>query len=50
MLRIKTLKDDKSPGKDNNPSELLKHGRENTTNIFISICQKIWKTKKWPDQ
>ena len=47
---ILTLKNGKSPGPDNIPSELLKHGGESIIKIFQTICQQIWKTKKWPDQ
>ena len=45
-----TLKNGKSPGPDNIPSELLKHGGESIIKIFTTICQQIWKIKKWPDQ
>ena len=47
---IVTLKNGKSPGPDNIPSELLKYGGERIIKIFTTICQQIWKTKKWPDQ
>ena len=47
---ILTLKNGKSPGPVNIPSELLKHGGESIINICTTICQQIWKTKKWPDQ
>ena len=47
---IRTLKNGKSPGPDNIPGELLKLGGESLIKIFITICQQIWKTKKWPDQ
>ena len=47
---IRTLKNGKSPGPDNIPGELLKHGGESLIKIFTIICQQIWKTKKWPDQ
>ena len=47
---ILTLKNGKSPGPDNIPGELLKHGGESLIKIFTTICQQIWKTKKWPDQ
>ena len=36
-----TLKNGKSPGPDNIPSELLKHGGESIIKIFTTICQKI---------
>ena len=47
---ILTLKNGKSPCPDNIPGELLKHGGESLIKIFTTICQEIWKTKKWPDQ
>ena len=47
---IRTLKNGKSPDPDNIPGELLKHGGESLIKIFTTICQQIWKTKKWPDQ
>ena len=47
---ILTLKNGKSPDPDNIPGELLKHGGESLIKIFTTICQQIWKTKKWPDQ
>ena len=45
---ILTLKNGKSPGPDNIPSELLKHGGESLIKIFTTMCQQIWKTKKLP--
>ena len=47
---IRTLNNGKSAGPDNIPGELLKHGGESLIKIFTTICQQIWKTKKWPDQ
>ena len=44
---VRNLKGDKSPGVDNIPAELLKHGGEAITTILTTICQKIWENKKW---
>ena len=52
---IQTLKNVKSSGLYNIPSELLKHGGESLIIIFTTLCQEIWKTnaqnhlykKKW---
>ena len=38
-----SLKDDKSPGIDNIPAELLKHGGEAVTTMLTRICQNIWE-------
>ena len=42
---ILTLKNGKSPGIDNIPSVLLRHGGESLIQIFTTLCQEIWKTK-----
>ena len=47
---IKSLKDGKTPGPDNIPSELIKHGGENIQKLSTSLCQMIWNTKEWPIQ
>ena len=47
---IMALKYGKSPGLDNIPSELLKHGLESIIIIITTLCQHIRKTKKWSDQ
>ena len=47
---IKSLKDGKSPGNDNLPSELLKNGGDAIVNVFTELCQKSWSMKKWPAQ
>ena len=44
------LKTQKSPGIDNIPAELIKHGGEAMIDAFMIICQKIWETKTWPEQ
>lgn len=40
---IRSLPDNKPPGMDNIPAELLKHGREQLTNILTTICNNIWR-------
>ena len=47
---IKTLKDGKSPGIDNIPSELIKHGGTAIIRMLTAICQKAWVSKSWPKQ
>ena len=46
---IPTLKNGKSPGLYKIPSE-LKHEGESLIEIFVTLCQHIWTTKKWPEQ
>ena len=45
---VRTLKEGKSPGPDNIPGELLKHGGDAMTNALTVICQRIWEAKEWP--
>jgi hypothetical protein len=45
---IQTLKVGKSPGLDNIPAELLKHGGTETTKVLTVVCQKVWEEKRWP--
>ena len=45
---VKSLKGGKSPGPDNIPAELLKHGGEAVTDVLTTLCQKVWETKEWP--
>ena len=47
---IKTLKEGKSPGIDNIPSELIKHGGTAIIRMHTAICQKAWVSKSWPKQ
>ncbi|KAI8509548.1 hypothetical protein Bbelb_133960 [Branchiostoma belcheri] len=47
---VRNMKSGKSPGVDNVPAELLKHGGEPVVNIYTVLCQKIWKEKKWPKE
>ena len=45
---VRSLKPEKSPGIDNVPAELLKHGGDTTVDVLTALCQKIWEQKKWP--
>lgn len=45
---IRKLKTGKSPGVDNVPGELIKHGGEATETVLRALCQKVWETKEWP--
>ena len=47
---VRNLKAGKFPRVDNIPCELLKNGRETTTAVLATICQKIWETKEWPKE
>ena len=47
---IQKLKEGKSPGTDNIPSELLKYGGDAIVNIFTVLCQLSWSKKEWPKQ
>ena len=47
---LKSLQPNKSPGIDNIPSELLKHGGEEIVNAFTILCQKIIDQKEWPQE
>ena len=42
------LKTGKSPGPDNIPAELIKHGGDEMTRVLTAICQRIWDSKEWP--
>jgi len=43
------LKDNKAPGQDGLPIELTKAEEDATIKIITKICNKIWKTEKWPE-
>src|SRR6218665_2545334 len=46
---IEQLKDNKAPGQDGIPTELIKAGEDATIKIIKKICNNIWKTGKWPE-
>ena len=45
---VKPPKKGKSAGVDNIPSELFQAGGEVIIDIFVIICNKIWRTGEWP--
>ena len=47
---VRSLKAGKSPGVDNVPGELVKHGGEKMMKALTALCQKIWNTKEWPKE
>ena len=44
------LKEGKSPGNDNIPSELIKHRGNSVANILTVLCQKSLTSKTWKAQ
>ena len=46
---VKALKMGKSAGVDNRQGELVQAEGEAVIDILTSICNKIWKTGKWPN-
>src|SRR6218665_2423199 len=46
---IKQLKDNKDPGQDGIPIELIKAEEDAMIKIIKKICNSIWKTGKWPE-
>ena len=46
----KTLKEGKSHGIDNIPSELVKYGGNAVVRKLTTLCQKTWSSKIWPSQ
>ena len=44
------MKKNKSRGIDDIPAELLKATGESGEKIFLKLCNRSWKTKKWPDE
>ena len=47
-LALKKLANNKSPGVDNIPIELVKTAGENGIRIITTLCRKIWDTGEWP--
>jgi hypothetical protein len=45
---IHHLKNNKSPGPDEVPAELIKYADESGALVIQRLCNKIWKTKTWP--
>ena len=47
---LRTSKGGKSPGADNIPAELVKHGGPEMIMVLNTLCKKIWKTKECPKE
>lgn len=45
---IHHLKNNKSPGPDDIPAELIKYADESGATVIQHLCNRIWKTKTWP--
>ena len=46
---IKRLRNGKSPGIDNIQAELLKESETEGIKIIHRLCNKIWRSKEWPE-
>lgn len=46
---ISELKNGKSPGLDDLPSELMKLGGRQLCNLVHKLCVTIWQQEEWPD-
>ena len=44
-----SLKNNKSPGYDDIPAELLKLPGESAVKVMYKLCIKIWKQCEWPE-
>ena len=49
-VAVQSLKLGKSPGVDNVPSELVKHGGNEVVKALTALCQWIQEQKKWPKE
>ena len=47
---LKQLKNNKAPGSDEIPGELLKYGGEATEKLMYVICNNIWQNEVLPDE
>eukprot|EP00794_Sanderia_malayensis_P014613 gene14613-biopygen11704 len=45
---VRSLKNNKTPGIDNVPGELLKYGRQEPIKVLHSLCNKVLETGTWP--
>ena len=46
---IRKLKNNKAPGIDDIPGELLKNFDNAGVKILLQLCNKVWHTRIWPD-
>ena len=47
---IKSLKNNKAPGPDNIPAELLKHGEEELVSILHEMILNVWRAEVLPPE
>ena len=46
---IKKLKNQKAPGIDDIPGELLKQADDSVAIVLQKLCNSVWKSKIWPE-
>ena len=46
---IKKLKNQKAPGIDDIPGELLKQADDSVAIVLQKLCNSVWKSKMWPE-